>query len=145
MPRDFHSRRPEEDVDHRRSGFFLAGLLVLVYLILLVRGASHPLLLAAALLMAAGAWFEVWFVRRTVDALIGAGTVLQRFTNPLLFGLIYILAVLPTAAVLRAVGKDVLINGNEKLRLEFDCRACEMHVMGRIRPSIRNAPPPGQH
>ena len=39
----------------------------------------------------------------------------------------------------------VLVNGNEKLRLEFDCRACEMHVMGKIRPTIRNNPPPGRH
>ncbi|HTY02799.1 MAG TPA: U32 family peptidase [Rhodocyclaceae bacterium] len=38
----------------------------------------------------------------------------------------------------------VLVNGSEKLRLEFDCRACEMHVIGRIRPHIRNSPPPGQ-
>jgi putative protease len=29
-----------------------------------------------------------------------------------------------------------LINGNERLTLTFDCRACEMHVMGRIRPHI---------
>jgi putative protease len=38
----------------------------------------------------------------------------------------------------------VLVNGNEKLRLEFDCRACEMHVIGRIKSTIRNSPPPGQ-
>ena len=37
----------------------------------------------------------------------------------------------------------ILVNGDEKLRLEFDCRACEMHVIGKIRPSIRNSPPPG--
>jgi len=37
----------------------------------------------------------------------------------------------------------VLVNGNDELRLEFDCRACEMHVMGKIRPNIRNSPPPG--
>jgi putative protease len=37
----------------------------------------------------------------------------------------------------------VLVNGNERLRLEFDCRACEMHVIGKIRPNIRNSPPPG--
>ena len=30
----------------------------------------------------------------------------------------------------------VLVNGNDKLRLEFDCRACEMHVVGRIKPHI---------
>ncbi|MEW6513844.1 MAG: U32 family peptidase [Pseudomonadota bacterium] len=29
-----------------------------------------------------------------------------------------------------------LVNGNEKLTLTFDCRACEMHVVGRIKPHI---------
>jgi len=29
-----------------------------------------------------------------------------------------------------------LINGNERLMLTFDCRACEMHVVGRIKPHI---------
>jgi len=29
-----------------------------------------------------------------------------------------------------------LINGNERLTLTFDCRACEMHVVGRIKPQI---------
>jgi putative protease len=38
----------------------------------------------------------------------------------------------------------VLVNGNEKLRLEFDCKACEMHVIGRMKSHIRNSPPPGQ-
>lgn len=36
-----------------------------------------------------------------------------------------------------------LISGNERLTLTFDCRACEMHVMGRIRPGILASPPPG--
>jgi putative protease len=36
-----------------------------------------------------------------------------------------------------------LVNGNERLTLRFDCRACEMHVMGRIRPQIIAAAPPG--
>ncbi len=30
-----------------------------------------------------------------------------------------------------------LINGKERLRLEFDCKACEMHVLGRIKDSVR--------
>ncbi len=36
-----------------------------------------------------------------------------------------------------------LINGNERLTLTFDCRACEMHVVGKIKPHIRASPPPG--
>jgi len=35
-----------------------------------------------------------------------------------------------------------LINGSERLRLEFDCKACEMHVMGKMKKHIlRSAPP----
>ncbi|MFH2134631.1 MAG: U32 family peptidase [Pseudomonadota bacterium] len=35
-----------------------------------------------------------------------------------------------------------LINGSEKLRLEFDCRKCEMHVMGKAKKHILKTPPP---
>lgn len=35
-----------------------------------------------------------------------------------------------------------LINGNERLRLEFDCKACEMHVVGKAKPHILKSPPP---
>ncbi len=31
-----------------------------------------------------------------------------------------------------------LINGNDHLSLRFDCKPCEMHVMGKIRPSVLN-------
>jgi 23S rRNA 5-hydroxycytidine C2501 synthase len=33
----------------------------------------------------------------------------------------------------------VLVNGNEKLRLEFDCKACEMHVIGRMKKHVSPA------
>ncbi|MCU0934240.1 MAG: DUF3656 domain-containing protein [Thiobacillaceae bacterium] len=36
----------------------------------------------------------------------------------------------------------LLVNGDEKLTLTFDCRACEMHIKGRIRKSILKSPPP---
>ncbi len=36
----------------------------------------------------------------------------------------------------------VLENGAERLTLTFDCRACEMHVVGRMRKTILNSPPP---
>lgn len=32
-----------------------------------------------------------------------------------------------------------LINGKEKLTLRFDCKPCEMHVMGKIKQSVLNA------
>ena len=35
-----------------------------------------------------------------------------------------------------------LFNGSERLRLEFDCKACEMHVMGKAKKHILKSPPP---
>ncbi len=35
-----------------------------------------------------------------------------------------------------------LINGNEQLTLVFDCKACEMHVMGKMKKHILKTPPP---
>ncbi len=35
-----------------------------------------------------------------------------------------------------------LINGSEKLRLEFDCKKCEMHVMGKAKKHVLKSPPP---
>ncbi len=35
-----------------------------------------------------------------------------------------------------------LVNGNERLTLTFDCRACEMHVMGKMKKHIQKTPPP---
>ncbi|MFZ2163452.1 MAG: U32 family peptidase [Sideroxyarcus sp.] len=37
-----------------------------------------------------------------------------------------------------------LVNGSEKLRLEFDCRKCEMHVMGKIKKHILKTAPPSE-
>jgi len=31
-----------------------------------------------------------------------------------------------------------LINGKEKLTLRFDCKPCEMHVVGKMKPSVLN-------
>jgi len=36
-----------------------------------------------------------------------------------------------------------LVNGSERLTLTFDCRACEMHVMGRMKKHVLKTPPPG--
>jgi putative protease len=36
----------------------------------------------------------------------------------------------------------LLVNGDEKLTLKFDCRACEMHVMGRMKKHVLNSLPP---
>jgi putative protease len=35
-----------------------------------------------------------------------------------------------------------LVNGGEKLRLEFDCGKCEMHVIGKMKKRILHSPPP---
>lgn len=35
-----------------------------------------------------------------------------------------------------------LISGNNRYTLKFDCKPCEMHVMGKVRKHILNLPPP---
>ncbi len=34
-----------------------------------------------------------------------------------------------------------LVNGKERLTLRFDCKACEMHVLGKIKPSVLDSVP----
>ena len=36
-----------------------------------------------------------------------------------------------------------LVNGDEVLTLKFDCRPCEMHVIGKIKNHILKMPLPG--
>jgi len=39
-----------------------------------------------------------------------------------------------------------LINGNDRFTLKFDCKPCEMHVMGKIRkPVLHLAQPQPVH
>lgn len=38
-----------------------------------------------------------------------------------------------------------LIHGDEVLTLKFDCKPCEMHVIGKIKGHILNLPQPGSH
>ncbi|MDQ9169151.1 U32 family peptidase [Oxalobacteraceae bacterium R-40] len=35
-----------------------------------------------------------------------------------------------------------LVSGNERYTLRFDCKPCEMHVVGAMKPNILNSPPP---
>jgi putative protease len=35
-----------------------------------------------------------------------------------------------------------LVGGGERLTLKFDCKPCEMHVMGRMKKHVRASPPP---
>jgi len=35
-----------------------------------------------------------------------------------------------------------LVSGNERYTLRFDCKPCEMHVIGAMKPGILNSPPP---
>jgi putative protease len=35
-----------------------------------------------------------------------------------------------------------LINGKDRITLEFDCKRCEMHVMGKMRKPVLQMPQP---
>ncbi|MCY0964814.1 peptidase U32 family protein [Parathalassolituus penaei] len=45
--------------------------------------------------------------------------------------------------VITKVSDMQLVHGDEVLTLKFDCKPCEMHVVGKIKPHIFNGPQPG--
>lgn len=95
-------------INHRKSGFLLAGIVMAIHIVLLLRGKPQPYLAGAATVLAVLALFEARPLRKAVELLIGFGNFMHRFTNPLVFGLIYIVAVIPTSFVLKLSGKDIL-------------------------------------
>lgn len=105
---NYHEISCNRDINYRKSGFLLAGIATAIYSLLLIRGKHQPFVLIAGVIIALTAWFEAWPLRKSVDLLIQIGNIMHRFTNPFVFGLIYVLAIIPTALVLKIVGKDVL-------------------------------------
>ena len=105
---DYHEMSRTVDINYRKSGLLLAVISAVIYVLLAVRGKQHPAILVTAVVVAVSAWCEAWPLRIVIDLLIKIGNVMHKFTNPLLFGLIYILAAIPTALVLKLLGKDVL-------------------------------------
>jgi hypothetical protein len=105
---DYHTLSTTAPVNYRSSGYILAGLTVGVYLLLALKGRQHPALLVLAAAIALSAWRAVAPLRWLVDGLIAVGNLLHRFTNPVMFGLIFLVGVVPTALVMRLLGKDPL-------------------------------------
>ena len=105
---DYHEMSRPEDINYRKSGLLLAVISAVIYVLLAVRGKQHPAILVTAVVVALSAWCEAWPLRIVIDLLIKIGNVMHKFTNPLMFGLIYIVAAVPTALILKLLGKDVL-------------------------------------
>ena len=105
---DYHEMSRPEDINYRKSGLLLAVISAVIYVLLAVRGKQHPAILVTAVVVAVSAWCEAWPLRIVIDLLIKIGNVMHKFTNPLMFGLIYIVAAVPTALILKLLGKDVL-------------------------------------
>ncbi len=105
---NYHEMGATQNTNYRKSGFLLAGIAALLYAVLLVRGKHLPSVAVLATLLVTLALLEAKILRKIVDACIGVGNFMHKFTNPLMFGLIYLLAVIPTALALKLFGKDLL-------------------------------------
>lgn len=114
---NYHDTCLAKDFSCRNSGLLLAAIIAAVYVMLAAKGKHHPWLLAAALIVALCAWCEARLLGTLIALLIRIGNIMHRFTNPLLFGLIYLSAVVPTALVLKLLGEDPL-----KLRQDRNCQ-----------------------
>ncbi len=104
----YHEMSREDGINYRRSGFLLAIIVAVLYAFLAIRGKQHSAILIVAIIMAISAWYETRPLRVIVTLLIRIGNFMHRFTNPVVFGLVYIVAVIPTAMALKLFGKDVL-------------------------------------
>ena len=105
---DYHEMSRVEDVNYRKSGWLLTVITAVFYVFLAIRGKHHPVILVTAVVLGVCAWYEAVPLRKGIDLLIRLGNFMHRFTNPLVFGLVYIGAVMPTTLILRLLGKDVL-------------------------------------
>ncbi len=113
---NYHDMNNTQNINYRKSGFLLAGIVVTIYLFLFIRGTHLPYVLVIAALLTLLSLFNTWPLRQIIEAFIGFGNFMHRFTNPLVFGLIYIVAIVPTSLALKLLGKDVL-------QLRFDSSA----------------------
>ena len=105
---DYHEMSNSQNINYRKSGFLLSGIVAVIYVTLFLQGKNHPYVAAAAVVLAVMALFEALPLRKTITLFIGFGNFMHRFTNPLIFGIVYLVAVIPTALVLTLFGKDVL-------------------------------------
>ena len=100
----------------RSFGVVFAVVFVIVGAWPLLDGRSPRLwALGAAGLLALVATFGPWLLRPLNAVWIRFGEFLHRVVTPVIMGLVFILTVLPTALVMRALGKDPL-----RLKLDRD-------------------------
>ena len=105
---NYHEMSAVRNINYRKSGLLLAGIVAAIYAVLFAGGRHLPYLAAVAAALAVMAGFESWPLCKAIELLTGLGNRMQRVTNPLLFGLIYIVSVVPTSLVLKLLRKDVL-------------------------------------
>jgi len=105
---NYHEVGSIQKTNYRKSGLLLAGIVAALELASIMRGRHQLFLSVVAVFLVIMAAFEMRPLRIIIDLLIKFGNFMHRFTNPLVFGLIYIVAVLPTYLALKLAGKDIL-------------------------------------
>lgn len=132
---NYHEMSSAPNINYRKSGLLLSCVAAAIYVVLFIRGKHQPAMGVLAFVIALLALCDAWLLHKTIGILVSVGNVMHRFTNPLIFGLIYIVGVIPTSLVLKLLGKDVL-------HLRFDGKATsywKYFTTGRIwKESFRN-------
>jgi hypothetical protein len=131
---NFHESYRREAVvrgSERSFGFIIAGALVVIALVPLIRGHEPRWLLAP---IAAGFGLLALVVPRLLrpvnEVWHRLGLLLQKVVNPVIMGAIFAIGVIPTGILLRLMGKD-------PMRRKFDPQA-ETYWISRNPPG----PPP---
>lgn len=105
---NFHKMNTYNKCNYLTSGLILSGIAILIYFILLINGKSLPYIALAAGLLAVLSLYEALPLRITIEILLSYGNIVHKLSNPLIFGLIFVVAVIPTALILKLFGKDIL-------------------------------------
>lgn len=127
---NYHEISSEFAGSYKQSGLLLAGIAALVSFFLFINGRPNIFLTLCALFLALLALSNSVCNQRIVVSFIWLGNVMHRVTNPFIFAVIYIIAVIPVALALKLTQKDVL-----KLKYDSECESYWIDVNGSNAPT----------
>lgn len=131
---NYHDLSNSDAVNYKKSGFFLSAILAVIFIFLVINGRVNIQILLLSIFIAITAQAEAKLLRTIIDVFIKIGNIMHKVTNPLLFGAIFIFAVLPTSLVLKLLGKDILkIKFDKNLSTYWEKRQCNVDWHGAFK------------
>ncbi len=113
---DYHKLSRSDDIDYQKSGYLLAAILLAGYGLMLYKGRNVPALAVVAAALVLMAVMRSRLLDHVIKQLVNLGNMMHKVTNPVVFGCVYVAAVLPVAVLLKLFKKDILRLNRETSR-----------------------------